>query len=184
MMTSKNELREKYKLIRSKLTVGERETMDIAICGNLFASAAFCNAPAVFCFIGTGEEINTRPIFEKAWELGKITAAPVITGKGLMEFRSMTDFNGLEQNRFGILEPVGGEVLEPDERSVVIVPGLVFGENMTRIGYGGGYYDRYFCGKTDVVTIGIIYDCQIMPCLQKEEHDMILKGIITEYKKY
>jgi len=179
-MMVKNELREKFKVKRSELTVSQRKAMDQRICENLFKSTAFQNASAVFCFVGTDEEINTYPIFEKAWALKKRTAAPVMTGKGLMEFRELTDFNALKQNKFKIFEPVEGKVMIPDENSVIIVPGLAFGENMTRIGYGGGYYDRYFFEKPDALTVGICYDFQIVPYLQREEHDIILKLIISE----
>ena len=84
----------------------------------------------------------------------------------------------LHRNKMGILEPVGGTPIIPD---IILVPLVAFDDNCNRLGYGGGYYDRYFASHPHAVKIGIAYELQRtdLSCVV-EPHDIKLDYIVTE----
>ena len=178
---SKSDLRIKYAKLRDETPVYERFAAGEAMCENLFSAAAYKNAASVFCYISMKSETPTSRIFERSRLDGKITAAPVISRRNkTMNFYKITGFDRLRENYYGIMEPDGGELVEPDENSLVIVPGLAFGENFSRVGYGGGYYDAYFKGKSNGVLFGVCYDFQLLPHIEILEYDIVLNGIVTD----
>ena len=87
---------------------------------------------------------------------------------------------------FGILEPINEVVedkrlIKPEEIDLVIVPGVAFDKNMNRIGFGGGFYDRYLSLlKSSCKKVGLAYQFQIVEKIETEEHDMKVDMIVTE----
>ena len=122
--------------------------------------------------IATNQEIRTEEIIETALSFGKIVAAPKCFGKN-MEFFCFSDLTELRAGAFGILEPQNEKPAFPDENTLMLVPGMAFDRNMNRIGYGGGYYDRYFEKYRDIAyfKLGLAYEFQIYDSLEVEEHD-------------
>ena len=105
--------------------------------------------------------------------------APRCKGKEMRFFR-IADFSELKAGAFGIPEPTGSE--EPDNfsASLCIVPALSFDENGYRMGYGGGYYDRFLRGY-DGISVGICYD-DFLGEIPREEHDLPVDILVTETK--
>jgi 5-formyltetrahydrofolate cyclo-ligase len=92
------------------------------------------------------------------------------------------DFPGeLSQGSFGILEPKAEFIrpVSPEELEIVVVPGVAFDYEGTRIGYGGGFYDRFLKEVKDATIIGLAYECQILPKLPRKDHDVRVDKIIT-----
>ena len=87
-------------------------------------------------------EVDLEILREAAWRDGKRVWLPKVFGER-MEFHFFGPESSLEEGAYGILEPEAGEVLEPGEATLVVMPGAVFSKSHDRIGYGGGYYDRY-----------------------------------------
>ena len=109
-----------------------------------------------------------------------VQAAPKCFGKN-MEFFCFSDLTELRVGAFGILEPPKEKPAFPDENTLMLVPGMAFDRNMNRIGYGGGYYDRYFEKYRDIAyfKLGLAHEFQIYDSLEVEEHDYRIDGVVS-----
>ena len=120
---------------------------------------AFQEAKTLATYLSMGHEFSTASLIQAALQLGKRVCVPRTYPQGRMEFVEY-DPDILEKTRFGLLEPnERGQVVDKSEIDLIHVPGLVFQSKGYRIGYGGGYYDRYladFTGK----TVSTIYSIQ------------------------
>lgn len=126
---------------------------------------AFQEAQTLATYLSMGHEFSTASLIQAALQLGKRVCVPRTYPQGRMEFVEY-DPNILEKTRFGLLEPnEKGKLVDQSEIDLIHVPGLVFQSKGYRIGYGGGYYDRYladFTGKT-VSTIYSIQQKEFQP---------------------
>ena len=126
---------------------------------------AFQEAKTLATYLSMGHEFSTASLIQAALQLGKRVCVPRTYPQGRMEFVEY-DPDILEKTRFGLLEPnEQGKVVDKAEIDLIHVPGLVFQSKGYRIGYGGGYYDRYladFAGKT-VSTIYSIQQKEFQP---------------------
>lgn len=176
----KTQLREKYKKLRKEFA--DKEASINA--QEMFLSSEFYKASkSVFAFYSFGSEIDTHYIAKKVLSDNKILALPYMTGKPHeMVFIRINSPNELVKNKIGIYEPVYHEesILEPDESTVIIVPGLVYDLRGYRIGYGGGYYDKYLSENKYMVSVGLAYDFQITQRVPNDENDVKLNLTITD----
>ncbi len=149
---------------------------------NLLNSPEFLNASIIGITISRFPEVNTRPIIEAAWELGKKIAVPKCENKTReMDFRMITSYDNLETVYLDLQEPIIKETrsIEKDKINLQIVPGVVYADNGLRIGFGGGYYDRYLMDYTgDVVSLA--FEKQTGQTIPFEEHDIPVQKIFTE----
>ena len=111
--------------------------------------------------------------------LGKSVSLPYIAGEGEMIAVNFNYDTALKSNVYGIPEPVLTNDSETDEPDVVIVPGIAFDINLNRIGFGGGYYDRFLRNK-NAVKIGACFDCQLVERIDADPHDIRMDIIVTE----
>ena len=139
---------------------------------------AFQEAKTLATYLSMGHEFSTASLIQAALELGKRVCVPRTYPQGRMEFVEY-DPNILEKTRFGLLEPnERGQVVDQAEIDLIHVPGVVFQSKGYRIGYGGGYYDRYladFTGK----TVSTIYSIQ-----QKEFQPDVFDQAVQEVLVY
>ena len=145
---TKQEAREKMKILRRELSGAEREKKDHAIAQRLFAFPAMQQAVCFFPFVSYGTEVDTRNIIKRVLAEGRLKiAVPKVQGTE-MEFH----------------------------------PGLAFDREKNRVGYGGGYYDRYLerYGSRNLVTIALAYEFQIVDRIEAEEFDRRPQWLITE----
>lgn len=137
-------------------------------------------AKTMFCFVGTSEEIDTVPILENALGQGKRVGVPVCIAKGIMEVREIKSLQDLEPGKYGILEPKPGAPVIPREGiDLAIVPCMACGSDGRRLGYGGGYYDRYL-ESTRAVTAVICREQIIREDIPLEPHDRLADMVISE----
>lgn len=137
----------------------------------LFASEAYQNAATIYGYLSYNQEVRTLPILEQALRDGKRVAVPKIYGDD-MRFIYMTDLSKVEKGYGGIPEPVADAPVAQDKTALVLMPGLAFTKNGERMGYGGGYYDRFLAQEPNHPTLALCYDFQIMDCLPTEEYDI------------
>ena len=127
-------------------------------------------------------EVNTYPIIEKAWEEGKKVVVPKCNkGTRTMSFRQINNFDRLETVYMNLREPIPGltEEVNMDEIDLQIVPGVAYTERGERIGYGGGYYDRYlvhYKGK----TLSLAYDFQMVKHIPVEPFDKNIEKLLQK----
>lgn len=135
-------------------------------------------AETVYGYLPFNQEVRLIPILEQAIREGKRVAVPKIRD-GEMFFVYMEDFSQIQYGRGGVPEPIADGPVAHDEKALVILPGLVFDIYGSRIGYGGGFYDRFLAREPGHPTIALCYDFQVMPFnLGREPHDIPVGKII------
>ncbi|WP_240620244.1 5-formyltetrahydrofolate cyclo-ligase [Peribacillus acanthi] len=126
-------------------------------------------------------EVETRTIIESAWEQGKIIVVPkCIPKEKKMDFRKIDSFDQLEQAYFSLWEPIvhTTESIQHDKINLTIVPGVAFARNGYRIGFGGGYYDRYL-ENWKGMTVSLAFEEQIVNSVPIDRFDLPVSTIIT-----
>ena len=178
----KRNIRKEVLMKRSKMKAEEKELKDNIILEKLFETNLYKNARNIFTYISFGDEINTIKLIERALKDNKNISVP----KTYRETRTMNAIfipclKELKENHMGILEPIDDSiVIKKEDIDLIIVPGAVFDKDFNRIGYGGGYYDRYLediAYKNNKVVLA--YDFQIVDKIEKEEHDVKVDIILT-----
>ncbi|KAA0549415.1 5-formyltetrahydrofolate cyclo-ligase [Bacillus sp. BGMRC 2118] len=182
MSNEKKELRKLVKQQLSKVTKEQFMKYTTRIQQSLFEDEKWKQANVIGITISRGNEIETKGIIEEAWNQGKKVAVPkCIPEDKKMIFYIFTDFSQLEEVYFGLQEPKPSETvaIHPSEIHLLVVPGVVFTEYGFRIGYGGGYYDRYL-SQYEGSTLSLLLECQLVQQLPIELHDIPVQQLITE----
>ena len=191
-MTDKATLRRHFSDLRGSLTPTERRAAEASIYGKLFSLPAWQDAPVICGYISVRGELDTSPILKQAASEGKTVALPVtVTGadEGRMVFRALPegDFSRLAPARFGIPEPDGScPVLAGSDfsRALILVPALAFDSEGYRLGYGGGYYDRFLAALRETAiphtAVGLAYSVCRAASLPREAHDIPVHIILDE----
>ncbi|MBJ8051730.1 5-formyltetrahydrofolate cyclo-ligase [Bacillus cereus] len=166
----------------NSLSEEQYATLSEQIAVSLYAQKEWAEAKTIGITLSMDNEVNTYPIIEKAWEEGKKVVVPKCNkGTRAMTFRKISNFDQLETVYMNLREPIPTltDEVNADEIDLQIVPGVAYTERGERIGYGGGYYDRYlvhYKGK----TLSLAYDFQIVKHIPVEPFDKNVKKIITE----
>ena len=134
----------------------------------------FGEEESFFVYLSFGSEVSTKGLIRALLARGKKVCVPRIEG-GVM--RSVPYREPLEAGAYGILQPQGGE--ETTCR-VALTPLLAVDGEGYRLGYGGGYYDKYFALHPDVLRVGLAYAGQAVEGLPREQTDMPLHAVVTE----
>ncbi|OED32273.1 5-formyltetrahydrofolate cyclo-ligase [Planococcus maritimus] len=167
-----------------QLTTSQHASMSTAILENLLDDPDFQKAETIGVTVSRWPEIDTIPLIEACWRLKKRVAAPKCFAKDrTMDFRLFDHLDQLEVVYMNLQEPIEAqtEAIGPANIDLLIVPGVVFTESGYRIGFGGGYYDRYLSGFSGK-TRSLAFDFQVTDDLPVESHDIPVDGIITEQR--
>ena len=150
------------------------------ICKELLKTEQFSKATVIFGYYPIRNEVDVVPVLEAAFSLNKKVALPkCIDRHGNMLFYLINSFDDLIPGAFNIPEPKEGlKEIYPDE-GLMLVPGVGFDERCFRLGYGGGYYDRFIGSQKGVSYIAPAYEFQICS-IPLEAHDMCTDMVITE----
>lgn len=156
-MQIKSEIRKKLISEREHISSDERERLSSEISKRVISLDEVKNADLILCFVSKVLEVSTENIFRFAFNMGKAVAAPVCIGNDMI-FRYIESFDDLELGSFSVREPKEycSEAVVTD-RTVCITPGLCYNMNGFRIGYGKGYYDRFFA-KNKCIKIGACFE--------------------------
>ena len=158
------------------------------IAGKLRRLQAVIEAGNIMCFVSFGSEVDTHGLI-KEWILqGKSVSVPCIekfpAGEGVMHAVKIKDFSDLKKKgSYGIQEPELeiNSIVTPEELDVIIVPGSVFDIQRNRMGYGGGFYDRYLMQTSgNCKKIGVCYDFQLLEQIPHKAYDIPVDLIVTE----
>lgn len=156
------------------------EKADAAICAAVTESELYRNARTMFCYIGTDREIDTRALLLHALKDGKRLALPLCVGKGIMEAREIRSLDDLVSGKFGIPAPREDcPVVEAEEFDLVIVPCSTGNGKGQRLGYGGGFYDRYL-SRTNCPKVLLCRKALSKEEIPTEEHDLIMDYFVSE----
>ena len=140
--------------------------------GELLAeSPLYKNAKTLYGYLPYNQEVRTVPMLERALRDGKRVAVPKIYGDE-MKFIYLDDLTKVEKNHWGIPEPVEDGPVGDDPEALVLMPGLAFDMLGNRIGYGGGFYDKFLQAEPNHPTLALCYGFQVLPQLEAEEFDV------------
>ena len=182
-MISKKEIRKSIIERREKLPKEEKLLFDDKIYTKVKNLRVFKEAKVIFTFISFGSEVDTLRLIDEALRKGKTVAVPWINKeKKLMEAKVIRDLDDMYPGLYGILEPSPeAETLKPQEIDLIITPGVAFDNLGGRIGYGGGYYDKFLAEvKASVPKIALSYELQRVKKLPLEPFDIKITALITE----
>lgn len=172
---TKTELRKCYLSKRSMITPEIKKERDEAIRLAIAESNMYNMCDTLFAYYPVRGEIDLLPLIQKSRNDGRRVALPVIRD-GEMFFCL---YNGKTRTgEYGIPEPVG-DIISPGKSTFCIVPGLAYDSEGFRLGYGGGYYDRYLCDFIGAAA-GAFYSDFYCEKLPHDDYDMPLNCIITE----
>ena len=144
----------------------------------------FSDARNIMLYCSVGRETDTLELAKAALSAGKTVSFPYCYRDGLMHARIVSDLNELKPAMLGIpAPPETSPIIAPNELDFVIVPALTFDKGGYRLGYGGGYYDRYLPGVSGV-TVGVARELLVREKVPREPHDVAVKLLVTEERVF
>lgn len=176
----KTQLRSKMLRIRESLSINERSEKDLMISQHIIKWLETQRTiRKVFLYYPVRSEIDLRSL-RKLCSLP--LAIPKITSneRKEMNFVLWDESVELAKNSMGIFEPQSSETLEADSTTLLLTPCLGVGLNGERLGYGGGYYDRYFAANNSALKVGVCYSASVLDSLPQGPNDIRLDGYVTE----
>lgn len=185
MKITKQELRRQYRAIRNAFSAVDRHRESRKVCEQLAGLHLYTESDAVLCYLSYGSEFETDSLIHKALNDGKKVAVPVIQGTEMLFCRIYADTE-YQQNGYGISEPVSKEIVQPElcTSVLLILPGLCYDREGGRIGYGGGYYDRYIAAHGTGSRLHVVFpalSCQYYDGrIPMEKHDIRPDVIIDQ----
>ena len=166
------------KALRSKIREKKRGmTEEQIVAASQRLKGLFCahplyqNAKTIYGYLPYNQEVRTIPMLEQALRDGKRIAVPKVFGEE-MKFIYLDDLSKIEKGYCGIPEPVSDGPIADDSTALVLMPGLAFDTQGHRIGYGGGFYDKFLAAEPSHPTIALCYDFQMVDHLETEEFDV------------
>ena len=182
MTESKKQLREEMLASFAQLSEEEHSKISNQLQQRLFQSGLWENAKTIAVYLSVRNEWDTRKIVEQAWEDGKKVAIPkTIPDTKEMFFYEIPDWSQTVKGPFQLEEPNVRETncVKKEAIELMIVPGLVFTNEGYRIGFGGGYYDRYLADFVHP-TASLVHTNQLTDTFSIEPFDIPISYLITE----
>lgn len=171
---NKNDLRKKYKLIRSNIS--NKENKNKIIFDNIIKNEQIKKCKVIMTYISFNDEVDTLNLINYFLDK-KIIAVPKVN-KDYMDFYIINSLKDLKKGTFGILEPTSNNKLNNFDNSVCIIPGICFDKKGNRIGYGKGYYDKYLKDK-NIYKIGLCFKECLVNKIDSDTHDIKIDEIIS-----
>lgn len=178
-MKAKKDIRKEMLSMRKSMDKGEVERLSKKICAIVQVLDIYKKARDICLYMPVNNEADVSYLIEAASLDGKRVWMPKVNGKE-MDFFLYDEDTEMEKGTFGIPEPKSNTKLSPDEYTLVIMPGAAFSVKYERIGYGGGYYDRFLKKYPECKTAAVCFGFQILSELPSEKHDVRPGAIISE----
>lgn len=179
MMPTKAVIRQQTIQALNTMPAALRQRASANLYRRLFALPAWQNAKRVATTISGGFELATQPIIDQAHAAGKTVAVPATLPHRQMAFHVVDRQTTFATSSFGLQEPVNGAIIEPAAFDLIVVPGLVFADTGERLGFGGGYYDRYLPQTTGFkVALALPAQQTRQPSWSVEPFDVLLDAVL------
>lgn len=182
-MESKQSIRKIVKGKRASLTEAERKRLNDLVYENTINSEYYKKANTIFVFVSYDTEVDTHNIIKKAIEDGKTVCVPktISMEEGMLAIR-INSFDDMASGNYGILEPkYATPKVDESLIDLAFIPGLAFDKRGGRVGYGGGFYDRFMNSmREEAKQIGLAYSFQMFDEVPMEKHDLFIDGLITD----
>lgn len=184
----KAQARNRIRAFRARISQKEKEAWDQELCRRFFAALdekqikISSNSP-VYLYMDFRGEAGTGRILDQLWSLGIPTALPRTEGTELV-FYEINAIDQLSDGYMGIREPKQGLHPADDQRALVLVPGVAFDRSGFRLGYGKGFYDRFFAREPEHLKWGLAYEFQLMDTVPHDRWDQKVDLVITQKQWY
>ncbi len=170
---------------RRELSADERIRLSDIIADKVITLKEYKAADTVLIYADYNGEVATDKLINRALLDGKKVFAPVCEPDLTLEFYRVYAVDELEPGAYGIREPLRIDYLklkdsDITDKTICITPGTLFDRQCNRMGYGKGYYDRFFAGHEIKNRIGIAYKMQITDGLEVNEYDVPMTVVVTE----
>ena len=167
----KKELRSRIRQLKRAMTEEQINTASAKL-GELFVNTPqYKNAKTIYGYLPYNQEVRTVPMLEQAIRDGKRVAVPKVYGDD-MKFIYMDDLTRVELGYAGIPEPIADGPVADDPTALVLMPGMAFTQKGDRMGYGGGFYDKFLASEPEHPTVALCYAFQMVDSLPTEEYDI------------
>lgn len=178
-MTKEN-ARAYVKSIKKTMTKEEVDARSCNIIKRVMELPEFKKADNIYTYVSYNQEVDTHILIKECMGIGKNIFVPKVYGRDI-KFHRIDSFELLTLGKYGILEP-DNKFLEEwnDTCGVMIMPGLAFGRDFSRAGYGGGFYDRFLASHNNLKTIGVCFDFQILDSIETDVYDYRPDIIVSE----
>ena len=174
---NKKELRAAIREKKRAMTPEEIEERSRRLGEKFAQSRVYREADAIYGYLPYNQEVRTVPMLERALREGKRVAVPKVYGEE-MRFIWLTDLTKVAKGYSGIPEPIEDGPVADDPHALVLMPGLAFDPQGHRIGYGGGFYDKFLASEPEHPTLALCYDFQLLPELETEEFDIPVDTVL------
>lgn len=179
--TEKQELRKHLKAIRNKLSSAQVSDSSEKVAQHILACDVYKKSKLIMGYLAFGKELSVDKVLLQALADGKKVVVPFITSATEMEAALFTGMENLCLDRFKIrcvAEPV--QIINPNAIELVLVPGVAFGRDGSRMGMGAGYYDRFLLRAPQAATIGVVYGDLLQEHLPTDEYDIPVHYLVSE----
>ena len=180
MSENKQNLRRRTLAQRAAQDAAEKRAADRKITERVLQSEIYRRASCMFTYVATPQEIDTHALIRRALADGKTVCVPLCGAQGRMSARRIDSLAELHPGTHGILEPdEAAQEIDPAMIDLIIVPALACDQDGFRLGYGGGYYDRFLAQAT-AAAVALCAEARLEERLPREPHDRRCGWIITE----
>ena len=167
----KKELRRQIRELKRAMTSEQIDAASARL-GELFLNCAqYKEAKTIYGYLPYNQEVRTVPMLEQAMRDGKRVAVPKCYGDE-MRFIYMDDLSKVEKGYANIPEPIADDPVADDKTALVLMPGMAFTKDGKRMGYGGGFYDKFLASEPDHPTVALCYAFQMVEDLPTEDYDI------------
>lgn len=178
-------LRSSARKLRDALSQDERSFASASICRRMCELEEVAKARTILLYSAFRSEVETEQLCCRLMQMGKKVCAPLTNTeeKGLLPIELHNNAIDLRPGYCGIPEPIwrSDRICAPEKLDIVVQPGLLFDRDGNRLGYGGGYYDRFLGLKApQALRIGLAFSCQLTTAIPVRKHDMRLDILVTE----
>lgn len=184
---SKKEIRKKVLSLRDNINESTKKEWDNLIFDKLVNSQEYKNSQTISIFVSYASEVDTINIIKRMFDDHKKVCVPrVISKENGMKMYALNSFKDLNKGFKGIPEPsIACTEISPKEIDLIVIPGSAFDRTGSRIGYGGGFYDRYL-QLLDITTkqIAISYSIQLLEHVPTEPFDLKVPCLITDQGRF
>lgn len=178
---NKQAVREAALARRAALTPSQRSKLSRQIAAHALCYVNQQAAQTVFIYAATEQEVDTADLIAALLQNGQTVCLPRCSGHGVMEAYAITAMTELKPGRYNILEPPSRISILSSDIDLAFVPGCLFGRDGSRMGYGGGYYDRFLPQCLSACYVGLSFSACLTESVPCEEHDVRMHRLITEH---
>lgn len=174
---NKQELRRAIRERKRAMTEEEIVERSNALAEKFYNSPAYQAASTIYGYLPYNQEVRTVPMLQRALDEGKRVAVPKVYEEE-MRFIYLEDLTQVSKGYAGIPEPIADAPVAEDKQALVLMPGLAFDPQGHRIGYGGGFYDRFLAQEPHHPTLALCYEFQMQAHLDTEEFDIPVDTVL------